>query len=72
MLSEENFDEGWFHFTVDTEIGYTYVVEYKNDLNDASWITLTSAPGTGGPTLLYDSEASAQMRFYRVRRQTGP
>jgi hypothetical protein len=63
---------GWFRFMVDTRIGYDYVVEVKNDLNDASWTFLQTATGDGSPQLIYDSEPPPEKRFYRVREVPDP
>jgi hypothetical protein len=55
-----------------TTSGQTYRVEYKNNLTDQSWITLSGAEmiaGTGGPVQISDPDASGAHlphRFYRV------
>lgn len=44
----------------------TYVVEYKTQLGDTNWISLsTNTPATNGPTTLLDSTTNAT-RFYRI------
>jgi uncharacterized repeat protein (TIGR01451 family) len=50
--------------------GLSYGLEYKNSLNDPSW-TLVSpmVAGTGGVTVLQDTNAPAVSRYYRLRRQ---
>jgi hypothetical protein len=51
---------------VETKIGFNYVIEYKNDLTDLTWTTLTNTPGIGAPSFIYDSEPHSVKRFYRV------
>jgi hypothetical protein len=46
--------------------GYSYVVQYKNNLTDASWTTLTTRSGTGSTITVTDSTAGNAHRFYRV------
>ena len=48
--------------------GYTYTVQYKNKLTDATWTTLTTISGTGSTLTATDSHGLAN-RFYRVSIQ---
>jgi hypothetical protein len=52
---------------VPTEVGPTYVVEYKNDLEDPSWSVLTTLSGTGSSIPISDNGLTNTTRFYRVR-----
>jgi uncharacterized repeat protein (TIGR01451 family) len=54
-------------FTTDTDT--SYLVEYKNDLNDAVWTSLQSVAGNGGVVAVTDTSALPPMRFYRVRME---
>ncbi len=56
-----------FMLTVPTEVGPTYVLEYKNDLEDPSWTGLTTIKGTGLPIPITDNGLTNTTRFYRVR-----
>jgi hypothetical protein len=47
--------------------GLTYVLEYKDQLDDPAWTPLGSIIGTGAVLTLEDSAATAPTRFYRVR-----
>jgi hypothetical protein len=48
--------------------GYTYVLEYNEDLHGTVWIPLwPRASGTGGVVPLTDTNVPAKSRFYRVR-----
>jgi hypothetical protein len=50
-----------------TQAGASYTIEYKVNLNDASWQTLTTVPGTGGLAQSIDPNPAEQSRFYRLR-----
>lgn len=54
---------------VATQAGLTYVLEYKNFLNDPAWTPLVSTNGTGGVIALTDQAPGLPARFYRVRVQ---
>ena len=58
-----------FTFNVPTVSGRFYMVEYKNDLSDASWNPLTDAfDGTGGAIQIIDpGVAGISRRFYRIK-----
>jgi Immunoglobulin domain len=48
--------------------GLSYLLEYKNTLEDPDWTAVTSwAPGTGGILVFQDTNAPSAPRFYRVR-----
>ena len=50
-----------------TVSGYAYTVQYKNDLTDSSWQTLTTVPGTGSTATATDTIGGAgARRLYRV------
>ncbi|HEX7652014.1 MAG TPA: immunoglobulin domain-containing protein [Verrucomicrobiae bacterium] len=49
-------------------LGQTYTVQYKTNLTDAAWSTLTAFPGAGGTTNITDT-TTATRRFYRVSYQ---
>jgi len=52
-----------------SEVGPSYVVEYKANLTDAAWIPLRTNAGTGAVINVTDSTSAAASRFYRVRLQ---
>jgi hypothetical protein len=62
-----SYSGGRFDLGFATESGATYRVEYKNDLNDATWTTLTTVTGDGNPAALNDPTATVPRRFYRIR-----
>ena len=47
----------------------SYIVEYKNDLNDATWTTLNTLTGDGNSHIVTDNIANSPCRFYRIRLQ---
>jgi hypothetical protein len=51
---------------VPTEVGPTYVVEYKNDLADPGWNVLATLSGTGLSIPISDNGLTNATRFYRV------
>ena len=53
--------------TVPTEVGPTYVLEYKDSLEDTQWNVLTTIAGTGLPIPITDNGLTNTTRFYRVR-----
>jgi len=59
-----------FTISVSSVAGLSYVLEFKNALQDSSW-TPTSAwySGTGGTLVLQDTNSPAGSRFYRIRCQ---
>lgn len=52
---------------VPTETGCSYVVEYKDNLTDALWTTLTTLTGDGTTQTVSDPGPLPTTRFYRVR-----
>lgn len=46
--------------------GKTYVVEYKDSLDEPQWTLLNSVAGTDGVMTISDSNSGAASRFYRV------
>jgi hypothetical protein len=58
-----------FTASFNTRAGATYVVQYNNDLNTATWQTLATVPGDGNPYIINDAGPLPSKRFYRVRVQ---
>ena len=57
--------EGDFRFSIITEQGLHYTVEYTPSLTPPNWQTLTTFIGNGGAVTITDPANQAQ-RFYRV------
>jgi hypothetical protein len=53
-------------FTYHTATGLTYVVEYKNDLNELTWTPLATNAGTGSILTYLEGVTNSVSRFYRV------
>jgi len=66
VVSGMTYVGGTFSFQVSSQPGCSYVVEFKNNLDDANWVTLTSFAGTGSPVGVSDPAAAAN-KFYRIR-----
>jgi hypothetical protein len=58
-----------FTISVATQIGFNYVLEFKNSLSDANWTSVQTVSGTGGAVILIDSGAVGSSRVYRVHVQ---
>jgi hypothetical protein len=52
-----------------TEIGPSYVVEWKGALTNGAWNQLVTNPGSGSPVSVPTSIGPDSRRFYRVRMQ---
>jgi hypothetical protein len=52
-----------------TVVGGRYIVEYKDNLADASWTPLPTVAGTGALVTVIDPSATSPTRFYRVRAE---
>lgn len=54
--------------SIDSQLGHTYSLEYKNDLREPAWTPLPPPqPGTGNPITLTDTLLPATNRFYHLR-----
>ncbi len=60
---------GGFNVSFNSQLGFNYFIEYKDDLGDSAWSQLTNAPGTGAPMTLDVAPSGGGKRFYRVRVQ---
>jgi hypothetical protein len=56
---------GLINLSFPTDTGSTYTVQYKTNLTDVSWQTLTSTNGTGATAVVTDTPDSGQ-RFYQL------
>jgi hypothetical protein len=52
-----------------SQTGFTYVVEYKTNLNSSNWTSLLTTNGTGNPVLIQEPTTNSFSRFYRIRAQ---
>ena len=58
-----------FTLSLSSQIGFNYVLEFKNSLNEANWTVGQTVGGTGGTIDLKDTGATGLSRLYRVRVQ---
>jgi hypothetical protein len=56
-----------FTFTYQTLYGLSYVLQYKNEISNATWIPLLTNSGTGGLITNADSPINLPSRFYRLQ-----
>ena len=66
-ISSPAFGGGKFSFSLPTELGVNYVVEYTDDLTAPDWTLLTTIQGTGGPVPVEDTSPPIGERYYRTR-----
>jgi hypothetical protein len=53
-------------FSFTAAAGISYTVEYKENIDDAEWITLETVSGDGSVVTITDSLTASPTRFYRV------
>jgi PKD repeat protein len=58
-----------FTFAFETVVGTSYVIEYKDSLDDSDWQTLVSIPGDGSPKIITNSISAVSQRFFRLNVQ---
>lgn len=58
-----------FTLSVPTQVGFNYVLEYKNSVSDANWIAVHTNGGSGGEISLTNVGTVGPSRIYRVRVQ---
>jgi hypothetical protein len=57
---------GKFGFVFQTQLGVSYIVQYRGLLSDPTWSVLTNVLGTGSLVRVEDPVMSSTSRFYRV------
>jgi hypothetical protein len=67
VIGSPTLSGGTFKLVFPTETGPSYVVEYKDSLNDSVWKQLITVDGTNQPVTITDSSLTNASRFYRVR-----
>jgi EamA domain-containing membrane protein RarD len=58
-----------FTLSVPTQVGFSYILEYKNSLSDANWTVVQTLAGIAGTITLTDAGATGSRRFYHVHVQ---
>jgi hypothetical protein len=66
VITQPRFMDNSFVLAVMTVDGANYFLEYKNQLADPAWITLTNRVGDGALLTLVDPAPASQTRFYRL------
>ena len=61
--------ETTFTLSVPTQVGFNYVLEFKNSLNDSNWTPVKTNNGNGGLITLTNAGVTGPSRFYRIRAQ---
>ena len=59
--------DGALSLSFPSAVGWTYVIEYQDNLGAASWETLLSVPGNGAVQTISDPQPAAASRFYRLQ-----
>jgi uncharacterized delta-60 repeat protein len=65
-LMNPNYNGANFSASFQSENAVTYRIQYKNNLNDPSWTTLTTITGDGTVQSFTDPAPAATGRFYRI------
>jgi hypothetical protein len=64
---------GWTNdiatISVPAQLGYSYILEFKNSLSDTTWTPFQTIPGNDGNLTFTDAVATSPSRFYRIRIQ---
>jgi uncharacterized repeat protein (TIGR01451 family) len=60
------YKNGAVSFSFMSESGVTYLIQYKDSLNDPTWTNMGTADGNGGVVNIVHNSTSAKMRFFRV------
>jgi len=61
---------GQFHLTFNSEVGPSYIVDFKSNLTNATWTPVVTNGGTGNPiTVNLSNPGSSPQGFYRIRLQ---
>jgi hypothetical protein len=68
VLQSPRVEGGNFIFTIQSQTGASYVVEFTPTLGPGNWQSLSPIPGTGGPITVSHSATNAT-GFYRVKVQ---
>ncbi|HWF19892.1 MAG TPA: immunoglobulin domain-containing protein [Verrucomicrobiae bacterium] len=68
-ISSVNRSGSHFDLSFPTVINHSYSVQYKTNLTDSTWTTLTTSNGTGINVTVTDTNAAASRRFYRLSTQ---
>jgi hypothetical protein len=67
FIGAPSVSNGIFKLSLPTMPGESYVVQYKNSLDDPAWTDLGTVVGTGGLLSITDESSIGQpARFYRV------
>ncbi len=68
ILTNPTDDANVFSFSLPSQSGKVYLLQYKDSLSDSNWTSLPLVPGNGDNLLLTDPTAANSQRFYRVLR----
>jgi hypothetical protein len=66
-LRSMNWTGGALNFGFPTVSGAIYIVQYKDHLEDPTWLELFRQTGDGSPLSITDSNPTGPTRFYRVK-----
>lgn len=65
-VAGSSFSGGNFSAAFQTDLGVAYEVQYKDNLNDPTWLTLTNFTGDGTFQSFTNASPGVPSRFYRV------
>lgn len=67
-IQNPTFSGNNFSFSIPSQSGRVYALEYKNNVTDQAWTALPLVAGNGTNLIMTDSTATNSQRFYRVQR----
>lgn len=68
-LSNPQLSGTTFRVSASSQVGFNYILEFKNSLSDANWTPVRTNSGNGGQITLTNTGTVAPSRVYRVRVQ---
>jgi hypothetical protein len=68
-LTVIDYAAGTFRFSFPSQNHCTYLIQYKNSLDDTEWTTLRTVPGTDSVVTVEDDAGAVTTRFYQITVQ---
>jgi len=68
LPANANISSNTFSFSIPSQSGRAFELDYKTSITDSNWTPLSLAAGNGANLILMDTNATDAQRFYRVRR----
>jgi hypothetical protein len=66
VIGWQMYNAGSLSGSFQTEVGFNYQVQYKDNITSPTWQVLTTIPGDGSVKSFTDPGPAVAQRFYRV------